>query len=114
MTSLREFTFDITLSLSFDILGLKYISATVKKDCSIIHPRFKINSDKFFVKESRYLLNSFFSMFFKHYPELKVDYSDITFSLNDDKREEIKDTETCEEVFNKICSKYKSIVVSYV
>jgi hypothetical protein len=124
MTSLREFTFDITLSLSFDILGLKYISATVKKDCSIIHPRFKINSDKFFVTESKYLLNSFFSMFFKHYPELKVEYSDITFSLNNDERggtpfseslEEIKDTETCEEVFNKICCKYKrSIVVSYV
>jgi hypothetical protein len=53
-------------------------------------------------------------MFFKHYPELKVEYSDITFSLNDDEREKIKDTETCEEVFNKICCKYKSIVVSYV
>jgi hypothetical protein len=112
MSSLIEFTFDITLPLSFDVLGLKYISSTIEKDCSIIHPRFKFKSDKLFVIESKYLLNSFFLMFFKYYPELKVEYSDLSFSYKDNK--EIKDTETCENVFNKVGTMYKNIVVSYL
>ena len=109
--TLREFTFKISLPSSFDVLGLKYISSEVTKDYSIIYPRFKFNSDKFFVTESKYLLNSFFSMFFEKYPELTVEYNDLTFSLND---EEIKDIETCDDIFNKVGSNYKSIIVSYI
>jgi len=107
--TLREFTFEISLPSSFDVLGLKYISSKVTKDYSIIYPRFKFNSDKFFITESKYLLNSFFSMFFEKHPELIVEYNDLSFFYKD---REIKDTETCDEVFNKIES--TSIVVNYI
>lgn len=105
--TLIEFTFKISLPSSFDVLGLKYISSEVTKDYSIIYPSFKLNSDKFFVVESKYLLNSFFSMFFKKYPELKIEYNDLSFSYKDN---EIKDTETCENVY----SNSKIINVSYI
>jgi hypothetical protein len=108
VSSIKEFTFKISLPSSIDVMGLKYISSKYN-----IYPRFKFNSESFFIIESKNSLNSFFSMFFEKYPNLRVRYIDLSFSLGDLSLEEIKDTETCQDVSNRIFS-HKNIVVSYI
>ena len=96
---LKEFVFKIyPLPPSFSVLGLKYISAELNKDYSTIFLNGKFDSERLFISESKYFLNTFFSMFFNEYPDLKVDYSDISIFKNG---EEIKDTESCDIVSKK-------------
>jgi len=95
----KEFVFKIyPLPPSFTVLGFKYISAELTKDYSTIFLNAKFDSERLFVSESKYFLNTFFSMFFKEYPELKVSYSDISIFKNG---EEIKETESCDIVSKK-------------
>jgi len=104
---LRDFTFKIfPLPRSINILGLKYISSEVNADYSIIYLNSKFNSEKFFVSESKSFIASFFSIFFREYPEVKVLYNDLSFSF---KNEEIKESESCEDVFNKMCIDMKEL-----
>lgn len=95
---IRSFTFRISLPPSLNVLSLKYISSEVSNSSSIIYPTIKINSEKPFVSESRTFLNTFFNNFFKEFPELKVSYNDFIFLYSGI---QIKDSELCEDVFQR-------------
>lgn len=107
----KDFLFKIyPLPPSFSVLGLKYISSTLTKDYSIIFLNAKFDSGSLFVSESKYFLNSFFDIFFRKYPELKVSYSDISFFKNG---EEIKEEESC-DIVSKKCDANNTIDVKFI
>ncbi len=109
--TLKDFVFKIyPLPPSFSVLGLKYISAELTRDYSTIFLNAKFDSERLFVNESKYFLNSFFSMFFNKYPELKVSYTDISLFKNE---EEIKETESC-DIVSKKCDISNIIDVKFV
>jgi len=103
MTSLKEFRFEIPhLPPSFTVLGLKHISSSLDKDSSTIFLNAKFNPEKIFVKEAKKFFNYFFTIFFNTYPELRVQYNDLSFSYNDDTYN--IDNESTDDVYNKSTS----------